>query len=111
MPYKPSDVTKGAVSKAGEATIDVARKARRKAFDEASKRGVHWWQLPLPGQLAALALFREDLREFNLYGTETPQNGGAAVVSEPPPYRTYDGAQTDPDDPLMGKSGMRFGRN
>ena len=73
MPYKPGDITKGAASKAGEATLGVARSARRKVFDEASKRGVHWWQLPLPGQLAALALFREDLREFNLYGTESPR--------------------------------------
>jgi hypothetical protein len=111
VPYKPGDITRGVAGKAGEATLGVAREARRRAFDEASKRGVHWWQLPLPGQLAALALFREDLREFNLYDTETPQNGGAAVMSEPPPYRTYDGSQTDPEHPVMGKSGTRFGRN
>jgi Animal haem peroxidase len=70
-----------------------------------------WWQLPLPGQLLQLAHFREDLRRFNLYDTERPENGGVAVVAEPPPYRTYDGAQTDPDHPTMGKTGTRFGRN
>src|SRR5947209_179907 len=108
MSYKPGDLTKGA-AKAG---IDVARGARRKVFEQAAGRGVNWWQLPLPGQLAALALFREDLREFNLYDTETPENGaGAAVVSEPPPYRSYDGAQTDPENPMMGQTGTRFGRN
>jgi hypothetical protein len=89
VPYKPGDITRGAASKASEATTDVARKARRKAFDEAGKHDVSWWQLPLPGQLAGLALFREDLREFNLHDTEEPQNGGAAVVSEPPFYCSW----------------------
>src|SRR5438309_11696556 len=98
MDYKPGDLSKG-----------VARKARRKVFEEVGKHR-NWWELPLPAQMAALALFREDLREFNLYDTEAPENG-AAVTSEPPPYRTYDGSQTDPENPAMGKSGMRFGRN
>ena len=107
MPYNPGDIA----SKAGETALGAARKARRKVFEEAGKRGVNWWNLPLPGQLAALALFREDLRQFNLYDTETPENGGVAVTAEPPPYRTYDGAQTDPENPTMGKTGTRFGRN
>jgi hypothetical protein len=38
VPYKPGDITRGAASKAGEATMGVARTARRKVFDEASKR-------------------------------------------------------------------------
>jgi Animal haem peroxidase len=110
--FNPGDIAKGTIGKAGEAALGVARGARRKVFEEAANRGVNWWNLPLPGQLAALALFREDLREFNLYDTETPENGaGAAVVSEPPPYRSYDGSQTDPQNPTMGKTGMRFGRN
>jgi hypothetical protein len=104
--YKPGDITKGAAKGA----VDVARGARRKVFEEAGKHGVNWWDLPLPAQMATLALFREDLREFNLYDTETPENGGA-VTSEPPPYRTYDCSQTDPQNPAMGKTGMRFGRN
>jgi Animal haem peroxidase len=115
MSYRPGDITKGAVSKTGETALGAARAARRKVFEEAAERGVHWWKLPLPAQLAALAMFREDLREFNLYDTEfVEQNGGssgAAVVSEPPPYRTYDGSQTDPENPNMGKTGTRFGRN
>src|SRR5437763_184620 len=75
-------------------------------------RVANWWELPLPAQLLQLAHFREDLRRFNLYDTEAPANGdGAAVMSEPPPYRTYDGSQTDPENPTMGKSGTRFGRN
>ena len=75
-------------------------------------RHTEWWELPLPGQLLQLAHFREDLRRFNLYDTEAPENGaGIATAAEPPPYRTYDGAQTDPENPSMGKTGMRFGRN
>jgi hypothetical protein len=99
------------IGKVTGAATGAARTVRRKAFEEIGKHK-NWWEFPLPAQMAALALFREDLREFNLYDTEAPENGGsAAVVSEPPPYRTYDGSQTDPANPLMGKSGMRFGRN
>jgi hypothetical protein len=75
-------------------------------------RYTDWWELPLPGQLLQLAHSREDLRRFNLYDTEQPENGsGVAVTSEPPAYRTYDGSQTDPTSPAMGKTGTRFGRN
>jgi hypothetical protein len=85
---------------------------RRKVFEEVGKH-VNWWELPLPAQLAALSGFRDDLREFNLYDTETPENGDGSVATSapPPPYRTYDGSQTDPSNPDMGKTGMRFGRN
>jgi hypothetical protein len=85
---------------------------RRKVFEEVGKH-VSWWELPLPAQLAALSGFRDDLREFNLYDTERPENGDSAVATSapPPPYRTYDGSHTDPDHPDMGKTGMRFGRN
>jgi hypothetical protein len=90
-------------------------KVRRRVFEEVGKH-VSWWELPLPAQLAALAGFREDLRQFNLYDTETPEANGAgdgavATAAPPPPYRTYDGSQTDPENPNMGKTGMRFGRN
>jgi hypothetical protein len=74
-------------------------------------RQKEWWELPLPAQLLQLAHFREDLRRFNLYDTEFVENGGAAAVAEPPKYRTYDGSQTDPANPSMGKTGSRFGRN
>jgi hypothetical protein len=87
------------------------RKARRKAFEEIGKHK-NWWEFPLPAQLAALSLFREDLREFNLYDTEQPAEGEVATKNgELPPFRTYDGSRTDPQNPDMGKTGMRFGRN
>jgi hypothetical protein len=79
---------------------------------DAVDRVADWWELPLPAQLLQLAHFREDLRRFNLYDTEQVENGGGvAVVSEPPHYRSYDGSQTDPEHPTMGKTGTRFGRN
>ncbi|MEA2169800.1 MAG: hypothetical protein QOF76_3100 [Solirubrobacteraceae bacterium] len=105
MSYKPGDITKGVVG----AGVDAAKGVRRKAFEEIGKH-TNWWELPLPAQLAALSAFREDLREFNLYDTEEPLNG-VQVLDDPPPYRTYDGSHTDPANPNMGKSGMRFGRN
>ncbi len=92
----PDNPIKGAASKAGEATIGAARGVRRKVFEEARKRGVNWWDLPLPGQLAALALFREDLREFNLYDTEAPQNGGVAVTSNRRPIAPTTGRRPIP---------------
>jgi hypothetical protein len=100
MPYKPGDLTKGA-----------ARQVLRTGLDVVD-RHTKWWDLPLPAQLLQLAHFREDLRRFNLYDTEKPENGsGVAVTAEPPQYRTYDGSQTDPENPAMGKTGTRFGRN
>ncbi len=77
-------------------------------------RGVNkvldWHQLPLPLALLNLRAFRDELRELNLYDTrETATNGAAPAAA--PPYRTYDGAQTDPSDPDMGRADSRFGRN
>src|SRR5437588_10945505 len=85
-------------------------KAKKAVIDKVAERR-EWWELPVPAALAMLSSFRDDLREFNLYDTEVAENGDAKVTGEPPPYRTYDGSQTDPDDPDMGKTGMRFGRN
>jgi heme peroxidase len=82
-----------------------------KAFERINRRK-EWWELPLPAQLLNLATFRDELREFNLYDTEEPvEDGETAALGEPPKYRTYDGSQTDPENPRMGKTGMRFGRN
>ena len=80
---------------------------RRKVFEEVGKH-VSWWELPLPAQLAALAGFRDDLRQFNLYDTETPEpngdgDGAVATAAPPPPYRTYDGSHTDPEQPGHGQ--------
>ncbi|HWF54175.1 MAG TPA: peroxidase family protein [Solirubrobacteraceae bacterium] len=100
MAYKPGDITKGVASRVVRGGLDVVGSA------------TDWWELPLPAQLAQLAHFREDLRRFNLYDTEEVQSDGDIVVlDEPPPYRTYDGSQTDPDHPRMGQTGTRFGRN
>src|SRR5947199_3922758 len=102
MPYKPGDLTKGAARRVVRTGLDVV------------DRAADWWELPLPAQLLQLAHFREDLRRFNLYDTEHVHNGaggGVAVTAEPPKYRAYDGSQTDPEDPAMGKTGTRFGRN
>jgi hypothetical protein len=90
---------------------DPIGKVRRKVHEEVGKHK-NWWELPTPAQMIALKGFREELRQFNLYDTEEPAgNGDAAPTGPPPKYRTYDGSQTDPDNPNMGKSGMRFGRN
>jgi hypothetical protein len=72
-----------------------------------------WWELPLPVALLNLSAFREDLRHFNLYDTEQWEggNGGGAAVAAPPKFRTYDGSQTDPNNPRMGQTGTHFGRN
>ena len=100
MTYKPGDLTKGVVQRVVRTGLD------------AVDRVAEWWELPLPAQLLQLAHFREDLRRFNLYDTEQVENGGGvAVVAEPPRHRAYDGSQTDPDNPSMGKTGTRFGRN
>ncbi len=99
MPYKPGDLTRGA-----------ARRAVRTGLD-AIDRIADWWELPLPAQLLQLAHFREDLRRFNLYDTEQAENGAGAPAGDLPEHRTYDGSQTDPHQPAMGRTGTRFGRN
>ena len=96
----------GPIDKAKDAATTVARKV----LDAVDSRR-DWWELPLPAALLQLVHFREDLRRFNLYDTETPANGAEPETAEPPKYRTYDGSHTDPTSPSMGKTGMRFGRN
>src|SRR2546421_12455987 len=73
-------------------------------------RARNWWELPKPLALLNLSAFRDELRSYNLYDTRAP-NGDAAATDDLPPYRTYDGSQTDPVDPQMGMVGTRFGRN
>jgi hypothetical protein len=79
-------------------------------------RKVSWHRLPLPLSLPLLALMRDRLREDNLYdtgqpsGLKPPETNG----SSEPSYltsRTWDGTYNDLDDPLMGSTGSRFGRN
>ena len=79
-------------------------------------RKVSWHRLPLPLSLPLLALMRDRLREDNLYdtgqpsGLKPPETNG----SSEPSYltsRTWDGTFNDLDDPVMGATGSRFGRN
>ena len=78
-----------------------------------------WHELPKYAALLNLRLFRNELRELNLYDTETEAlnaaesggNGGPIAPEDLPKYRTYDGAKTDARYPNMGRAGSRFGRN
>ena len=79
-------------------------------------RKVSWHRLPLPLSLPLLALMRDRLREANLYdtgqpaGLKPPETNG----SSEPSYltsRTWDGTFNDLEDPVMGSTGSRFGRN
>jgi Animal haem peroxidase len=79
-------------------------------------RRVAWHRLPVPLSLPMLALMRKRLREANLFdvghptGLQVPETNG----NPEPSYltsRTWDGTYNDLDDPLMGSTGSRFGRN
>jgi hypothetical protein len=78
-----------------------------------------WHELPKYAALLNLRSFRNELRELNLYDTETEElnaaenggNGGPMAPEDLPKYRTYDGAKTDARYPNMGRAGSRFGRN
>jgi Animal haem peroxidase len=74
-------------------------------------RSVVWHQLPFPLSVANLLALRIDLRERNVFDTET------ALKTPPPPgldvraNRTADGSFNDLGQPWMGMAGTRFGRN
>ncbi len=79
-------------------------------------RKVSWHRLPLPLSLPLLALMRDRLREANLYDTGQPSGLTPPETngSSEPSYltsRTWDGTFNDLDDPVMGATGSRFGRN
>ena len=72
-----------------------------------------WHALPLPLSIPNLIVLRNQLRAENLHDTETLP---ALPCPTPPPpadrdVRTVDGSYNDPDDPTMGMTGTRFGRN
>ncbi len=76
-------------------------------------RTFRWHKLPVPLGLLALVGLRMRLRERNLYDTSS-----ASPVEVSPPdngrhltARTADGAFNDLENPAMGSSGTRFGRN
>jgi hypothetical protein len=79
-------------------------------------RRVSWHRLPVPLSLPMLALMRRRLRKANLFdvghptGLQVPEGNGSGE----PSYltsRTWDGTFNDLEDPLMGSTGSRFGRN
>ena len=55
-----------------------------KVFEQVNK-SKDWWELPVPAALLNLARFRDELRQFNLYDTEAPENGGGATTDGEPP--------------------------
>jgi hypothetical protein len=80
---------------------------------EVLDRRFRWHKLPLPLGLLTLVGLRMRLRERNLYDTSS-----ASPVKASPPgngrhltARTADGAFNDLDNPAMGSSETRFGRN
>ncbi|MEO6472297.1 MAG: peroxidase family protein, partial [Aeromicrobium sp.] len=82
-----------------------------KVWRTVNKTGLPWYKLPEPAAALNLAALREDLRDDNLYGTEDEVLETREETPNLPPYRTYDGTNTDPHNPKMGSAGTRFGRN
>jgi hypothetical protein len=78
-------------------------------------RFVEWHELPAPLGLMNLVAIRKVLREENLYDTSPRSRGSTAAPAKPDPHRLYwraeDGTYNDLDNPQMGRSGVRFGRN
>ncbi len=74
-------------------------------------RAAEWWDLPTPLGLLNLRAFRDDLRERNLFDTESEHQPEVVPADQLPKHRTYDGSKQDPTDPEMGRVGTRFGRN
>src|SRR5438067_1789 len=72
---------------------------KRKFADwaESIDKSIGWPKLPTPFALAVLIGLRDRLRDKNLYDT------GRGPLDKPP--------FTDPNEPLMGAIGSRFGRN
>src|SRR5690348_454161 len=71
-----------------------------------------WYELPFPLAVPNLVSLRTDLRERNLFDTETapetpPEPAGLDVRR----CRTADGSYNDLGSPWMGRADARFGRN
>ncbi len=81
------------------------------AFRAINRRRV-WYRLPFPLAVLNLVSIRADMREHNLYDTETspptpPRPDGHDVRQ----FRTFDGSYNDLAKPWMGQVETRFGRN
>lgn len=68
-----------------------------------------WHRLPRPLGILTLIGLRTRLRERNLY--DTGLSGAPEPAGRPTGARTLDGTFNDPQQPLMGSVGSRFGRN
>ncbi|HET7272436.1 MAG TPA: peroxidase family protein [Rubrobacter sp.] len=74
-----------------------------------------WSRLPVPLGLATILIYRNRLRQQNLYDTESPA-AQRQPVPKPPGARhliarTADGTYNDLQNPRMGSAETRFGRN
>lgn len=78
-------------------------------------RYVEWHKLPTPIALLNLLAFRMELRQKNLHDTTPAPSGQTATTPRPEPHHLYwrhvDGLYNDLENPRMGSTGVRFGRN
>ena len=78
-------------------------------------RYVEWHKLPTPIALLNLLAFRMQLRKENLHDTSPAPSGQTATTPRPEPHHLYwrheDGLYNDLENPRMGSTGVRFGRN
>jgi hypothetical protein len=76
---------------------------------------IGWPRLPLPLGIATLLAARIKLRQENLFDTSSAPSQNAPVLQGTRPEyltaRTPDGSYNDLDQPAMGSTGTRFGRN
>jgi hypothetical protein len=72
-----------------------------------------WSELPWPLGLLTILTYRNRLRRENLYDTEspTPKSVPAPESTRHLTGRTADGTYNDLENPRMGSTGTRFGRN
>src|SRR5918995_1925194 len=70
-----------------------------------------WSELPWPLGLVTILIYRNRLRRENLYDTESPVPKDVPASERHLTARTADGTYNDLDNPRMGSSGTRFGRN
>jgi hypothetical protein len=86
-----------------------------RAFTEAMAkvdRSIGWHRLPTPLGILTLVGIRNRLRARNLYDTgERPDLATQSNGERYRAMRTLDGTHNDPEHPLMGSAGARFGRN
>src|SRR5215210_6044995 len=74
-----------------------------------------WARLPVPLGLATILMYRDRLRQQNLYDTESPAAQHQSVPTPPSARhliaRTANGTHNDLQNPRMGSAETRFGRN